>query len=171
MFYCFSRVTFYIYFSCWPNGIAAVTTILVPIIFVILLNMLIFTLIMRKHCCLSRDQKLLSSSMPSNQSRRQTIIMSTCFVNMGLTWSFAFFLYAFEDVRLRAAFAFLFCLFNSAQGLLIFLVYVVLSPSRRKQLSNLKRSNITSSTFLSSSSSNPYIISNSRKKLFHTGKN
>jgi hypothetical protein len=55
---------------------------------------------------------------------------------MGITWLFGFMLiFPGMDEGVRLAFATLFCIFNSLQGFLIFVVYIVLSKSRRRYIS------------------------------------
>lgn len=87
---------------------------------------------MRKHCVLLGLKDIIAINNKETTSKRQTVIFSTCLVNMGLTWSFGFALIFPIHENVKTAFAFLFCLFNSFQGFLIFAIYILLSKSRRK---------------------------------------
>jgi len=117
---------------------------------ILITNIIIFTLIMRKHCsyclcccCCLRLFKKRQNSMRLNADnqvlrrehsiRRQTIIFLTCFLNLGLTWITGFLLIIpIRSEYLRTAIAFLFCLFNSMQGFFLFVIYVLVSKSRKK---------------------------------------
>ncbi len=88
-------------------------------------------MIMRNHCM--RSKKAISSTKNKDTNlKQQTVIIGTCFINMGITWSFGFFLVLPFDEYTKTVFAFFFCFFNSLQGFLIFTIYVLLSKSRRK---------------------------------------
>lgn len=110
--------------------------ILVPIISILIVNCVLFVLILRKHCLALKSpaKSLTSTSTKSSNLKRQTVILSTCFVNMGITWIFGFLVLLPVDENTRIAFSFLFCIFNSIQGFLIFLIYIVLSKSRRNYM-------------------------------------
>jgi hypothetical protein len=80
-----------------------------------------------------RSKKAISSTKNKDTNlKQQTVIIGTCFINMGITWSFGFFLVLPFDEYTKTVFAFFFCFFNSLQGFLIFTIYVLLSKSRRK---------------------------------------
>ena len=51
----------------------------------------------------------------------------TCFLNMGLTWIFAFLAILPADDYTRTAFSLIFCILNSFQGFFIFSSYILLS--------------------------------------------
>ena len=109
--------------------------IILPIIAILVVNIAIFVLIMRKHCVtfnLKNKSAITSTASKKLNLKRQTVILSTCFINMGLTWTFGFFLVLPFDEYTKTVFSFLFCLFNSLQGFLIFSIYILLSKSRRK---------------------------------------
>jgi hypothetical protein len=118
--------------------VPSIVGIIVPILVIVAINTIIFVIIMKKHCvCLNRSEQkgvvLKSTNSQGSNIKRQTVIMSTCFVNMGITWLFGFMLIFPElDESVRVTFAFFFCVCNSLQGFLIFVVYIVLSKSRRK---------------------------------------
>ena len=123
--------------SCWLSGFSMTFGIILPILIIVIINIFIFALIMRKHCVtvrLNSKQNISSTKSKDTNLRRQTVILSTCFINMGLTWSFGFFLVLPFDEYTKTVFSFLFCFFNSLQGFLIFSIYIVLSKSRRKYI-------------------------------------
>ena len=86
---------------------------------------------MRNHCMRSKEA-ISSTKNKDTNLKQQTVIIGTCFINMGITWSFGFFLVLPFDEYTKTVFAFFFCFFNSLQGFLIFTIYVLLSKSRRK---------------------------------------
>ncbi|RNA36634.1 G-coupled receptor -like protein [Brachionus plicatilis] len=87
--------------KCWLSGKTAVLGVIAPLATIVLINLIIFGLITKNHC---KFKKISESKM---ESKKKTVIVSTCFLNMGLTWTLGFF---------------------------IFLVYIILSKSRRKML-------------------------------------
>lgn len=102
-----------------------------------------FTLIMKKHCGCFRISFMIKTKTKINSSgsikkretnvRRQTIIFMTCFLNLGLTWITGYLLIIpIDNEYIRTSIAFLFCLFNSMQGFYLFIVYVLVSRSRKK---------------------------------------
>ncbi|CAF0740855.1 unnamed protein product, partial [Brachionus calyciflorus] len=117
-------------FSCWPSGYSAIFGIITPLAVILLINAIIFIFIVKKHCFTIKKE---TTGIKKN-SKNQTVILSTCFVNMGLTWIFGFLLLIDLGEYLRLVFSLLFCIFNSLQGFLIFLIYILLSKSRRKNL-------------------------------------
>ncbi len=112
------------------SGIPQITTVLVPIGVTVLINIILFTLIAREHfsfvCC--RKQKVkrnLSKNSIIRYRQRLLSMIMTCFVNMGLTWIFAFLAIIPGDSR--NAFLIIFSILNSFQGFFIFITYIVLS--------------------------------------------
>ncbi len=91
---------------------------------------------MRKHCFLYRkDKKLIASVASSNTNiKRQTLILSTCFINMGLTWTLGVFLQIPLNEKVQTIIALAFCIFSSLQGFLMFTIYLIFSKSRRKYI-------------------------------------
>jgi hypothetical protein len=118
--------------SCWLSGYSAIFAILVPIFLILLSNSILFGLIMRKHCaCFSKRQLEIATVNKSTNSKRPNILLSTSFVNMGLTWLTGFLLIFQMNEYVKTTLALFFCLFNAFQGFLIFSVYIVLSKARR----------------------------------------
>ena len=110
--------------------------VIVPIALILVINITIFAMIMRKHCVTFnlKQRKLVSTTSKNSNLKRQTVILGTCFINMGLTWTFGFLLVLPLDEYTKTVFSFLFCGFNSLQGFLIFTIYILLSKSRRKYM-------------------------------------
>ena len=129
---------------------------------------------MRKHCYLYRkDKKLVASIANRNTNiKRQTLILSTCFINMGLTWTLGLFLQIPLNENVKTIIALAFCILNSLQGFLMFTIYLIFSKSRRKYLkyialTKMRRfkkalaSNKYESSIKSNSSTNNEFISSS----------
>lgn len=65
--------------------------------------------------------------------KRLFAIFSTLTVNTGLTWLFGLFLIVPLNETARILFVFLFCIFNSFQGIFIFLTYVLVTKLRKSK--------------------------------------
>lgn len=118
--------------SCWLSGYSAIFSILMPIFLILIFNSIIFGLILRKHCvCFAKRKLQIAVASKNTSPKRQTILLSTSFVNMGLTWLTGFLLVFQMNEYVKTTLALFFCLFNAFQGFLIFAVYVVLSKARR----------------------------------------
>jgi len=139
--------------------------IIIPILVIIIINIVIFSMIMRKHCVslnLQAKETISSTKNKDTSLRRQTVILGTCFINMGLSWSFGFFLVFPFDEYTKTVFSFLFCFFNSLQGFLIFTIYIVLSKSRRSYATFAAKEKFT--RLKKSLYSNNMIYTNKRKE-------
>lgn len=127
--------------------------ILLPIMLILVINLFVFTLIIKKHCACHFKASLNQSTdkllKKEKNIKRQTIIFMTCFMNLGLTWITGFLLIIpINDELVRTAIAFLFCVFNSLQGFFLFAIYVLVSKSRRiymKYAAKLKKQKATNS--------------------------
>lgn len=106
---------------CWLSGYSSIFGVVLPVLTIVVLNILVFALILKKHCNLCYSQ---SEQARHRNIKKQTIILGTSFVNLGLTWSMAFLLLIPMDVYAKTAVALLFCVFNSLQGFFLFLVYI-----------------------------------------------
>ncbi len=106
---------------CWLSGYASIFGVLVPVLTIILLNILAFLMILKKHCksCYNNNEQARRRNL-----KKQTIILGTSFVNLGLTWSMAFLLIIPMQVHMKTAISLLFCIFNSLQGFFLFFVYI-----------------------------------------------
>ena len=108
-------------------------TVLVPIGVIVLINIILFTLIARQHfsCFCFKRVKItrnLSKSSTIRYRQRLLSMIMTCFVNMGLTWVFAFLAIIPGDSK--DLFLIIFCILNSFQGFFILIAYIVLSKIR-----------------------------------------
>jgi hypothetical protein len=106
--------------SCWLSGYSIIFGVIVPICTIIVINIIVFGLILKKHCsaCYTENKAGIKNT------RKQTIILATSFVNLGITWSLAFVLFIPMQLYLKTTIAVLFCLFNSLQGFFLFIVYI-----------------------------------------------
>ena len=96
---------------------------------ILLANTIAFVAIVRS--LLASGSKVTSDRKVTGlqQAKRAIAILST----LGLTWLFG--VLAISDARL--VFQYLFCIFNSIQGLLVFLLYCVLSAETRAKYKNM----------------------------------
>ena len=92
---------------------------------VLLINFIAFVLILRS--LINSGAKVTSDKKTRGvtQARRTIAIL----VVLGLTWVFG--VLAIKDAKL--VFQYLFCIFNSLQGLLVFIFYCVLSKDTRRK--------------------------------------
>ena len=97
--------------------------IVVPVVLVAMKNFIILALTLRgiTKYRIRKDEK--------REVMTSVCIAFACYVLLGTTWIFGIF--AIGDSR--NVFQWLFCVFNSLQGLLIFLFYTVRNPEARKQ--------------------------------------
>jgi hypothetical protein len=98
---------------------------LVPVVLILLVNFVAFILILRS--LFTAGTKVTSDRKTKGitQARRSIAIL----VVLGLTWVFG--ILAIKDAKL--VFQYLFCIFNSLQGLLVFIFYCVLSRDTRQK--------------------------------------
>jgi hypothetical protein len=114
---------------------------LAPVILILIVNTIAFVLIIRS--LLRTGSKVTADKRATGlqQARRGAAIM----VVLGLTWLFG--VLAVRDAKL--VFQYLFCIFNSIQGLLVFIFYCVLSTETkakyRKLLCGVNKESETSS--------------------------
>lgn len=86
--------------------------------------------------------RTISRSSLRAEHRRIIAMLSTCFFNMGVTWLFAFLQIIPGNVYVRTVFAVLFALFNSFQGLYVFLVYIFLTKIKYGNIRSMLKLNI-----------------------------
>lgn len=116
-------------FSCRLQGLPFQAAFLAPVLLILLINFIAFTLILRS--LLSSGTKVTKNRKTSGltQARRGIAIL----VVLGLTWLFG--ILAIKDAKL--IFQYLFCIFNSLQGLMVFLFYCVFSKETRRKWRSL----------------------------------
>ena len=105
---------------------------LTPAVLILIINTIAFVLIIRS--LLTSGSKVSADKRATGlqQARRASAIM----VVLGLTWLFG--VLAVRDAKL--IFQYLFCIFNSIQGLLVFIFYCVLSSETKAKYRKLLRS-------------------------------
>ena len=98
---------------------------LAPVLLILVFNFIAYVFIL--HSLLNTGLKVTANLKTSGitQARRGIAIL----VVLGLTWLFG--VLAIKDAKL--AFQYLFCIFNSIQGLLVFIFYCALSKETRKK--------------------------------------
>ncbi len=98
---------------------------LAPVLLILLINFIAFVFILRS--LLNSGSKVTTDRKTKGitQARRGIAIL----VVLGLTWVFG--VLAIKDAKL--VFQYLFCIFNSLQGLLVFIFYCVLSKDTRNK--------------------------------------
>ena len=122
-------------FSCRLHGVPFFVAFVTPVILILAGNIVVFCLVIRS--LLTSGKRVTSSRKVSSlQQARQGIAIM---VLLGLTWVFGFL--AIDDAKL--AFQWLFCIFNSLQGFLVFILFCILPAGTRKLLRKLfsKKSN------------------------------
>ncbi|CAB3995765.1 adhesion G- coupled receptor G7-like, partial [Paramuricea clavata] len=114
---------------CRLQGLPFQAAFLGPVLLVLLINFIAFVLILRS--LLTSGTKVTADRKTSGitQARRGIAIL----VVLGLTWLFG--VLAIRDAKL--VFQYLFCIFNSLQGLLVFIFYCVLSKDTRRKWKSL----------------------------------
>lgn len=101
--------------------------VLLPVAFVILMNLIILILVM---VSLKRKPPVSSTKEQKNQTAEQCRIAVSCCVLLGLTWVFGLFAVG----KATRTFQILFCIFNAFQGFVIFLLYTIKHPIVRKEM-------------------------------------
>ena len=109
--------------SCRLQGLPFQVAFLAPVMLILVGNSVAFVFIIRS--LLTSGSKVTADRKAGGlrQARRSAAI----FVVLGLTWLFG--VLAVNDAKL--AFQYLFCIFNSTQGFLVFIFYCVLSVETR----------------------------------------
>jgi hypothetical protein len=100
---------------CWLAADAFHFAFLLPLGLVMVINIVMFILVVKGMTC-DRPAGLTSTQTQSQLRKLQLQVAICCFIVMGLTWLFAF----FAIDRVATAFQILFCIFNSLQGVFIF---------------------------------------------------
>ena len=118
-------------FSCRLHGVPFIVAFLTPTILVFTGNIVAYYFIIRS--LLTSGNKVTSDRKKTGflQAKQGIAIM----VLLGLTWLFG--VLAIGDAKV--AFQYLFCIFNTLQGLFVFLFFVVLPSGTRRQLQKLGR--------------------------------
>ncbi|XP_019626563.1 PREDICTED: adhesion G protein-coupled receptor L3-like [Branchiostoma belcheri] len=118
--------------SCWLAREPLIYAFLIPAGLILLFNLLVFILVMRKLVREEKKQKELRGADATEVDRqwitRQIRRAGSIMALFGLTWVFGFFV--IDDAR--TVFAYLFCIFNTLQGLFIFIFHCVMREDMTK---------------------------------------
>ncbi|XP_028411957.1 adhesion G-protein coupled receptor G2-like [Dendronephthya gigantea] len=121
---------------CRLHGVAFIVAFLTPTILILVGNIVVYCFIIRS--LLTSGTKVTSDRKKKGfQQAKQGIAIV---VLLGLTWLFG--ILAIGDAK--PGFQYLFCIFNTLQGLFVFLFFVVFSSGTRRQLKKLVKSKIVS---------------------------
>ena len=122
--------------SCRLHGVPFIVAFFTPVTAIIVGNIVAFCFIIRS--LLTSGNKVTSTVQKASglqQARRGIAII----VLLGLTWLFG--ILAVNDAKV--AFQYLFCIFNTLQGLFVFILFCILPTTIRKQLRDLLRKRIS----------------------------
>ncbi|ESN94800.1 hypothetical protein HELRODRAFT_180146 [Helobdella robusta] len=137
------------YLNCWLAKEAFYFAFLLPLALVILANTCMFVMIIKGISC-DRPKGMITNQSQSQLVWLQVQVALCCFVIMGLTWTFAFFAYGKASVVMY----FLFAIFNSLQGLFIFLLFNLREKLVRQAWRSLIRKPVEYLPFSTTSTSN-----------------
>ncbi|XP_019646073.1 PREDICTED: adhesion G protein-coupled receptor L3-like [Branchiostoma belcheri] len=119
--------------SCWLAREPLIYAFLIPAGLILLFNLLVFILVMRKLVREEKTQKELRGADAIEVDRQWIIrqIRRACSIMalFGLTWVFGFFVI---DEERHVVFAYLFCIFNTLQGLFIFIFHCVMREDMKE---------------------------------------
>ncbi|KAK7503239.1 hypothetical protein BaRGS_00005504 [Batillaria attramentaria] len=108
---------------CWLKGTAFYAAFMAPVGLILLLNFIAFILVVKT--ILGQGQQL--SQAQSKTSAQRLRGATGVFILLGLTWVFGF----LSIDKASLVFSYLFAIFNTLQGLFIFLFYAVLRKESR----------------------------------------
>ncbi|KAK7482383.1 hypothetical protein BaRGS_00026402, partial [Batillaria attramentaria] len=114
---------------CWLRGVAFYVAFVAPVALMIILNFIVFGIVLR--VIVGKAHKKLGRSDAHSTLRRLRRAVGVVIL-LGLTWVFGFM--AVGEVKLIMQY--LFVVFNSLQGLFIFLFYCVMNREVHKALSH-----------------------------------
>lgn len=122
-------VSYFQIYSCRVNGLPFFVGFLAPVLLIILGNAIAFVVIFRS--LLASGTKVTTDRKVGvlQKVKRAAAILSV----LGITWTFG--VLAINDAKV--IFQYLFCIFNSIQGLLVFLFYCVFSAETRAKYKGL----------------------------------
>ena len=131
LFFCQNPILIFLYCSCScrVQGLPFQIGFLAPVVLILVVNSIAFALIIRS--LLTAGSKVTADKRATGlqHARRGAAIL----VVLGLTWLFG--VLAIRDAKL--VFQYLFCIFNSIQGLLVFIFYCVFSLEIKRKYRKL----------------------------------
>nr|KAG5692871.1 hypothetical protein BaRGS_002306 [Batillaria attramentaria] len=110
---------------CWLKGVTFYIAFVAPVCLVLLCNVISFVLVLRVILGLTNNKP---NSTQTNQAVQKLRRAVGVVILLGLTWVFGFL--AIDDTS-RVVFNYLFAIFNSLQGLFIYLFYGVFNKDAR----------------------------------------
>lgn len=117
------------FFSCRLHGYPFYISFLTPVLLILVGNCIAFVLVFRS-LLLTGSKVLPNRKVSGYQQARQGAAIS---VLLGLTWMFGVF--AIND-HSKVVFQYLFCIFNSLQGFLVFFFFCAISSGIRDKYRN-----------------------------------
>ena len=111
--------------SCWLSPVPFYAALLGPVFLVMVFNTVIFILLAHK---LMQKGKVQSTKKETTKTRLRRVV--AVMIALGLTWLFAL-LTINDSYGVGLVFQILFTLFNTLQGLFVFVFYIVLNSEIR----------------------------------------
>ena len=149
--------------SCFLRKIPLIAGLLAPIAVILIFNLVIFVLVLRR---LSAKVAGKSRRLKRKNDLRRRLMNAVCIMClMGLTWSIGY-LSVFSATSFFIQV--LFCLLNSMQGYLLFMLYVVRQPEARSVWTSTFRFRSSSRFTQSSRMSNSLSASTGNNKQSRT---
>jgi hypothetical protein len=120
-------VCFFITSSCWLSSLPFYLSFILPIVLIIFINGILFSIVAYSlFCGKIREQLRSTQTVESRRLTRFSIALS-CFIVLGLTWIFG--LFAIGSIRILLQI--LFCIFATLTGFFIFILYIITSKTKR----------------------------------------
>lgn len=113
--------------SCWLSNLPFYASFISPIIFCIVVNSILYSMVAYSLLCGNTGKKLRSTHTFESQRLSRFTVALSCFIVLGLTWIFG--LFAFGPVRYLCQILFCFC--ASLTGFFIFVLYILTSKAKR----------------------------------------
>lgn len=113
---------------CWMKLEAFYVAVLAPVSIILLFNLLIFVSVLKSVVCIQLRRGIRTSQPVKTRTWYQFRMAICMFFLLGLAWIFGF--VSVGDARL--VFTYLFCIFNSLQGFVIFIFFVLKEKKARK---------------------------------------
>ena len=124
---------------CWMQLDTLYYTVVAPVAIVLLFNIFIFIGVLKSVLCLRMREGFRTSQSVQTRSWYQFRMAVCIFFLLGLAWIFGFGVIITSNDT-RKVFEYLFCIFNSLQGLVIFVFFVLRERNARKLWFNLAHS-------------------------------
>jgi len=113
---------------CWMSLDAFYPAVMGPIVTIMLINFSLLLVVLKSVITASKSNGLRSTQSSQLRTWYQFRMAICLFFLLGLTWIFGFL--SISDAR--TVFAYLFCVFNSLQGFVIFVFFVLREKNARR---------------------------------------